>query len=86
MKLRYKRGGKYWHEWFVFVSQTESLESWPLYEFTERRKLIRIVSGHADVRGKVQVYNPTDGAPIKERSIVSSRESIGVMLGALNLK
>ena len=82
MKLRYKRGGKHWREWFVFVSQTESLESWPLYEFTERRKLIRIVSGRADVRGKVQVFNPIEG-PIQERSIVSSRESIGVMLEAL---
>ena len=86
MKPRYKKGGKHYKEWFVYLSKlvippelvyaggiyrrgtkvyAEAMSGVPLYEFTERRALIRILSSTVEGRGKVAFYNPErDGSPM----------------------
>ena len=108
MKPRYKKGGKHYKEWFVYLSKlvippelfyaggiyrrgttvyAEAMSGVPLYEFTERRKLIRVVSSVVEGRGKVVVYDPErDGSPMAKSAFKSRGSSVSlesVLLEAL---
>jgi hypothetical protein len=100
VKLRYKRGGKHYKEWFVYLSKlvippeffyaggiyrrgttvyAEAMAGVPLYEFTERRKLIRILSSNVEGHGKVAFYNPErDGSPMAKSAFKSIGSSVSL--------
>ena len=63
IKLRYRRGGKYYKEWYCYATACDSgsnelLSGTCLYQFSEKRKLVKIIAGRVDGKGKTTVYNP----------------------------
>ena len=65
----------------------EAMSGVPLYEFTERRKLIRILSSVVEGYDKVAFYNPErDGSPMAKSAFKSVGSSVSLesaLLGAL---
>ena len=78
MKLRYKRGGKYYTEYFCYSTACDSgsnelLSGTCLYKFSEKRKSVKIIAGRVDSKGKIVTYNPI-GASTSINSMPKGKE------------
>ena len=83
MKLRYKRGGKYYTEYFCYSTACDSgsnelLSGTCLYKFSEKRKSVKIIAGRVDSKGKIVTYNPIGASA----SASSSRNSKSVSVSS----